>query len=168
MPLLSRLTFPETVGDMLQAADARYAEGVTLINAGHRDGGIYVLGYVAEMVLKVSFCRMDPTTSPSASVRDRFGVAVQHWRSLFNTAPPAGYEHSLLFWETVLPRERAARLRPALGVMVTQTLSECIRIVGDNWDVKMRYQPRRATAREAEDVHLAVQWIYDNRRSLWS
>ena len=168
MPLVSRLASQETVGDMLLAANARYDEGLLLLDAGHRDGGIYLLGYAAEMILKTSFCRVDPTIPPFITVRSRFAVAERHWIRNINTVLPSGYEHSILFWERVLPLERAARRKPALGIVVSQTLSQCVRTVSGNWAVKMRYQPSIATAQEADDVRVAVSWLHDNQRTLWS
>lgn len=168
MPLLGRLAFPETVGDMLQASHVRFEEGMTLMDAGHLDGGIYLLGYVAEMILKIAFCRMDATMPPTITVRSKFPDAVTHWRSHTGaTSPPRGYEHSFIFWETVLPYERAGQHKPPLGIIVAYTLSQCIKVVSDNWDVKMRYQPRTATGAEADEVRLAVVWLHDNQTSLW-
>ncbi len=168
MPLLSRLAPQETVGDMLLAANARYDEGLSLLNVGYRDGGIYLLGYAAEMILKTSFCRVDATIPPYVTVRSRFAIAERHWRNVTSNRLPFGYEHSLLFWESVLPLERTARHKPALGIIVSQTLSGCVRIVAENWDVKMRYQPGIATDREAGDVRDAVGWLHNNQRTLWS
>ncbi len=64
MPLMSRLVRYETVGDMLLAANARYDEGLLLLDNGHLDGGVYLLGYAAEMILKISFCRVDSSVPP--------------------------------------------------------------------------------------------------------
>ena len=168
MPLVSRLTRQETVGDMLLAANSRYDEGLSLLDAGYRDGGIYLLGYAAEMILKTSFCRIDPTIPPYITVRSRFVVAERLWTNGISAVLPSGYEHSLLFWERVLPLERTARQKPALGIIVSQTLSLCVRSVSENWAVKMRYQPGIATAQEADDMRLAVSWLRNNQRTLWS
>ncbi len=168
MPLLRRLATLETVGDMWQASNARFEEGMALVAAGYLDGGIYLLGYAAEMILKVAFCRLNQNAPPTLTVRSKFTDAVTHWRLHTGAiSPPRGYEHSLIFWETVLPRERATQHKPVLGVIVAQTLSQCIKVVSDNWDVKMRYQPRTATGTEADEVRLAVLWLHDNQTSLW-
>lgn len=154
---------------MFLAANARYQEGLALLNAGYLDGGIYLLGYAAEMILKTSFCRIDRTAPNYVTVQSRFGVAEGHWRREKGSLPfPPGYQHSLIFWETVLPLERVARGKPMLGVMVSQTLSGCVRDVAENWAVKMRYQPNVATVQEADSVRSAVTWLHDNQRSLWS
>ncbi len=169
MSLVSRLAALETVGDMFQAINARFEEATILIDAGYPDGGIYLFGYTAEMILKVAFCRVDATSPPSLTVRSRFADAVQRWQSRTRSnSAPRGYEHSLIFWETVLPEERVYQSKLPLGIVVAQTLSECIKVVSDNWDVKMRYQPRTATAAEADEVRRAVLWMRDNQTSLWS
>ncbi len=169
MSLLSRLAYQETAGDMFLAANARYQEGLALFNAGYLDGGIYLLGYAAEMILKTSFCRIDPTAPSYATVQSRFVVAEGHWRREKGSLPfPSGHQHSLIFWEAVLPLERQARGKPKLGVMVSQTLSGCVRDIAENWAVKMRYQPNVATVQEADSVRSTVGWMHDNQRSLWS
>jgi len=97
MSLLSRLATQETVGDMLLAANARYDKGLALLDAGYRGGGVYLLGYAAEMILKISFCRVDPTIPPSVTVRSRFVIAERRWANGVGAPLPRGYEHSLLF-----------------------------------------------------------------------
>lgn len=129
MSLLSRLAHQETAGDMFLAANARYQEGLALLNAGYLDGGIYLLGYAAEMILKTSFCRIDRTAPNYVTVQSRFGVAEGHWRREKGSLPfPPGYQHSRIFWETVLPLERVARGKPMLGVMVSQSFSNSFRV----------------------------------------
>lgn len=168
MPLLNRLASQETIRDMLLASNARYDEGLALLAAGYRDGGIYLLGYTAEMILKTSFCRVEPTVSPDVEVRSRFSIAERHWERATGQLPPRAYEHNLKFWEFVLAPERAARRKPSLGIMVSQTLSKCVQIVAENWDVKIRYQSGGATTQESESVRDAVRWMHDNQRTLWS
>ncbi len=168
MALLNRLASQETISDMLLASNARYDEGLALLNAGYRDGGIYLLGYAAEMILKTSFCRVEPTVSPDVEVRSRFGIAERHWQRATGQLPPRGYEHNLKFWEFVLPPERAARRKSPLGIIVSQTLSKCVQSVAENWDVKLRYQSGGATIQESDSVFAAVKWMRDNQKTLWS
>ena len=167
MALLNRLAPIETIDDMLLASNARYDEGLALLDAGYRDGGIYLLGYAAEMILKTSFCRVEPTVRLSIEVRSRFSVAERHWTRMAGQ-PPRDYEHNLKFWEFVLPLERAARRKPVLGIIVSQTLSKCVQVVAGNWGVKMRYQNANATPQEAENVRDAVSWMRNNQKTLWS
>lgn len=168
MPLVNRLAGRETVSDMLLASNARYEEGLALLDAGYQDGGIYLLGYVAEMILKTAFCQIDTTAPLYVTVESRFGIAERHWPRVSSLPRPSGYKHSLIFWEAVLPAERTARGKPALGIMVSETLSRCVRDVVENWGVKMRYQQSNATVQEADSVRSAVAWMHDNQRSLWS
>ncbi len=65
MSLVARLSIDETVEEMMKAADARLAEGEALVDGGYSDAGIYLLGYVAEMVLKTAYCRVDPAVNIS-------------------------------------------------------------------------------------------------------
>ena len=52
-------TTPETVADFELAAEARYWDGCQLITQNHLLGGIYLLGYTAEMILKHASFRID-------------------------------------------------------------------------------------------------------------
>lgn len=168
MPLLSRLASQETISDMLLASNARYDKGLALLNAGFRDGGIYLLGYAAEMILKTSFCRIEPTVRLSIEVRSRFVIAERHWEKATGSLPPRSYEHNLRFWDFAILQERSVRRKPVLKAAVSQMLSQCVKVVSENWDVKMRYQSVGATLKEAENVRDAVGWLRGNQITLRS
>ena len=162
----------ETVEEMQKAAQARLPEGEALVALGHWDGGIYLLGYVAEMVLKVAYCRLDPTLSTTTVVKDVFGIAAGQWRGLFrNINLPRNYSHDILFWEVVLSEQRRTQHKPFLAAASPRAaliLSRCVQIIGQHWDVEMRYQPPKASEQDALAVRLAVRWIYANQDTLWS
>lgn len=169
MPLLARLAFPETLAQMTSAALERFAEGEALIERGFWDAGIYLLGYAAEMILKTSYCRIDPSVPSSLPVETKFGVARNQWRTRYLSAPlPNQYKHSLIFWEAVIPIERAAQAKPALPVLAASRLSRCVRVISDEWDVRMRYQPLQATPDEARRVLIATRWLTANQSRFWS
>lgn len=162
---------PETVEEMQKAVRPRLVEGEALVELGLWDGGIYLLGYTAEMVLKIAYCRLDPTLPPTTVVKDVFGVAAGQWRGLFRTSPPRNYAHDVLFWEVVLSEQRRTQHKPLLAAASPRAaliLSRCVQIIGQHWDVEMRYQPPKASKQDALAVRLAVRWIYANQDTLWS
>lgn len=161
---------PETVKEMERAIGSRLVEGEALVDLGLWDGGIYLLGYAAEMALKIAYCRLDPTLSSATVVKDVFGVAAGQWRGLFGT-PPRNYAHDVLFWEVVLSEQRQVHHKPLLAAASPRAaliLSRCVQIIGRYWDVEMRYQPPKASEQDALAVRLAVRWIYANQNILWS
>jgi len=68
--MLRRLlqSHPETVQDLDLAAEERYWEGLELMADGHTGAGIYLMGYAAEMKLKVAYSRLQGA-SPGADAR---------------------------------------------------------------------------------------------------
>ena len=93
----------ETPEVMFQAAAARLGEAETLLENGQWDGAVYLAGYVAEMLLKVAFCNLDPAFRSSDIVSSAFGPAADIWRGPSHlVALPPLHKHNLLFWETVL------------------------------------------------------------------
>lgn len=115
---------------MHKAVRPRLVEGEALVALGHWDGGIYLLGYVAEMVLKIAYCRLDPTLSSTTVVKDVFGVAAGQWRGLFRTNLPKNYVHDVLFWEVVLSEQRRTLHKPLLAAASPRAaliLSRCFR-----------------------------------------
>lgn len=56
MSLRSRLeSQPETIQEFELAAEERYYEGLELMVSGRSGGGVYLMGYVGEMILKVAY-----------------------------------------------------------------------------------------------------------------
>ena len=66
-----------------EAAEARYLEGLELIQRGYSGGGVYLLGYVAEILLKAAFFRIrgyaiDRTISAEDRSKEKTGVSKGH------------------------------------------------------------------------------------------
>lgn len=108
LPVLSRVQ-PETPAVMLQAAEARSREAEALLAAQQWDGAVYLAGYVAEMLLKVAFCNLDPAFSATDTVSSAFGPAATLWRGPARSVSlPPSYKHNLPFWEAVLRQRRTS------------------------------------------------------------
>ena len=88
-------TTPETVGDFDLAAECRYWDGCQLVTQGHGPGGIYLLGYTAEMILKHACFRVD-RGRPADPVGGFFGPTRAWMRHHHGTIAHESY-HSLLF-----------------------------------------------------------------------
>jgi hypothetical protein len=165
MALRVRLTGrPETLNDFELAAEVRFWEGLELLTAGESAGGVYLMGYAAEMWLKYACFRFDRTgLADPVDARPR---AVQNrWRTnLPAAAPESG--HSLLFWMELLRNIRAAAGMPLPNHLDTD-LVRWTNAAYQNWWVSMRYYGDAVPQVEAEDVYYGVSWLRDNRTQLW-
>lgn len=65
----------ETLQEVYLAAESRYRKGCFLLDGGQWDGGIYLLGYVAEILLKLAYCRLDPDIELDQLMEARLSVA---------------------------------------------------------------------------------------------
>ena len=160
---------PETLQEFELAWELRYAEGRQLI-VGQSDQntvatGIYLLGYVAEMILKVAYFRFyKPETGNMISSR------------LFPTRERAKNEglviddekfHSLAFWLTMLLYEREQERRPIRPKELELNLRRRIDRLYQNWWVDMRYRAAPATVQDGLDVLEDVTWLIKHHTHLW-
>lgn len=165
MHLRRRLTlYPENVSDFTIAGELKYWEGLELLTAGHPGAGIYLLGYTAEMLLKVASFRFDGA-SPTDPVAPRLAPA----KGWLKTRPLAvGHEayHSLLFWANYL-RSRRAAFGYAFDSRLEGELMHRVRRLYSIWWVEMRYRPDRATSHDVARAVDDVTWIRQNFSRLW-
>lgn len=155
----------ETVAEMYLAADARYAEGLILHRAGQHDAAIYLWGYTAEILLKLAYCRLEPSFQISDIAATRFGPLHTLWRSLFPGSRLDLHDlHSLAF---LLEYEYQQRHGHAYRLIVAMPFYHCIDRLQGNWWVSSRYRHTRADAREAEETQEDVEWLYTHHMALW-
>lgn len=104
------LANPETLQDFELAAQDRYWEGLELLLAGRDAGGVYLLGYTAEMLLKLASFRLE-SVKPTDTIKPRL-APVRNWMK--QTCPGIDYEgfDSLVFWATYLRAKRRQQGRP--------------------------------------------------------
>lgn len=166
--LRARLQPPalETVAEMEAAAQARYEEGQELIRSGFFDGGIYLLGYVAEMLLKTAICRIDPFAVPTTLVTVGLRPARSAWMQIFPGDKWDG--HNLLFLSLSLENERRVKTLARLHLGTERTFNYWVNLLYDHWFVSIRYRHREATQTEAIDVISGVEWLRNNYNSLWT
>ncbi len=164
MPLRYRIeSHPETVQDLELASREKFWEGVELLAAGQLGGGIYLLGYTAEMTLKGACFRFDGAL-PGDLVGPRLGAARSWGKQFCPSVDPESY-HSLWFWCHLLRRKRRRAGRPLAQALDDQLLRRVRRVYGI-WTVAMRYQPDQALEAEAESLYNDVGWIHERRIQL--
>ena len=172
MALRSRLSvLPETVQEFDLAIAERYSEGQRLIIAGSASGGVYLLGYVAEMLLKNAYFRftgarlsdeVGPRLGPAkAAGRDRYG------NGLIPNIDHEAY-HSLRFWAMLLQAKRTEQEQSWANIDFTLEFERCTERLYNNWWVEMRYRRSLAKPEEALQALNDVGWLRTNQRTLWS
>lgn len=155
-------THPQTLADYELADEQRYLESTALVIAGKSAGGVYLLGYVAEMVLKHAYFAVRGgypsqlvTPGPAKLFATERGV----------TAPHESF-HSLLFWQDVLLAARVYHGRPIFSSAFEGLLRNHVSVVYNQWKVDMRYRQWRFTSTEVNQIWQAVTWIKDHQQDL--
>jgi hypothetical protein len=156
-------TNPTTVQDLELASSDKLWEGLELLVAGRVAGGVYLLGYVAEMVLK-SACLLLRGALPSDEAWSR----IRPIRTLGNLSKIKHENyHSLPFWCQALATVRAVAGKPPLPAQFGRELYRRVVRIHGTWDVAMRYYPDgQVLPNESSAVYYDVEWIYNNRLKL--
>jgi len=150
---------PETIFEFQRAAEDRYWESLSLFTEGYFGGGIYLMGYVAEMLLKAayfSFCG-EPLT---ASIGPMLAPA---WRRGCTDFPDSfslqnrDY-HNLDFWSRLL-REERRRQGMSLPFHVDVEYQYQTGCLFMTWWAEMRYRHDAATLSDAEAAMESVNWL---------
>ncbi|MCK4342466.1 MAG: hypothetical protein KAY37_12170 [Phycisphaerae bacterium] len=152
----------ETLQEMELAAELRFGEGLQLLYEGWRSGGVYLLGYVAEMLLKISYFRYrgaNPSDLVSLAPARTAGQVL---------IPGIAYEsyHSLRFWAALLFETRRWQGRP-LPAEVADPFVQRTRRLYQTWWVEMRYRQDYADEWDVENVLSDVTWLRDHYALLW-
>jgi hypothetical protein len=158
-------TTPETVADFELAAESRYWDGCQLITQGHALGGIYLLGYAAEMMLKHACFRTD-RGRPADPVGGFFGP-IRAWMTARHPLVDRESYHSLLFWTLYLRGKRREAGWPLPNALDWELVRRMRRLYS-TWSVDLRYRGWTLQAAEAQTVYDDVTWLRDARIRLWS
>ena len=155
---------PETVQDLELASADRLWEGLELLMAGRTGGGVYLLGYVVEMVLK-NACFMLDGAHPADPVYPRLRPIRNFGNHHFPAIDSENY-HSLVFWYHALLCKRNLAGRP-LSAQMSRQLGRRITRVYSTWTVAMRYYPDGVVPpTDSNAIYNDVIWIYDRRLQL--
>ena len=147
----------ETIQEFELAAEERYWAGMEMMTRGDGATGIYLMGYVAEMLLKNSYFLLDIRTKPTLPVGSLLGQAKLAMVSLRPSYQFKGY-HDLMFWVELLTEKRRQEGRP-LPPNVELGLTQHVQRLSDNWFVELRYRAAQATTTEINEVYEDVTWI---------
>ena len=144
------------------AAEQRYWDGLALALAdtGNETGALYLLGYVAEMLLKTAYFRL-------AGVPDADNIAPSLKAASNNAAWLGGNLHNLRSWVALLNAVRFDEGKP-WDVLTAVTVERHVLIIDSHWRESIRYTAFAATVAEVEEVLTSVDWLHDNYDTLWS
>lgn len=156
----------DCIQDYEQARADRLWDGTGLWSLHRHAGGVYLLGYSAEIALKCACFRC-----MGFSIVQPIGVAelrTAHARArlLGVIHPPEGF-HNVRFWADLLVAQRAAATRP-LDPAVAGALAAAADAVHRRWWIEMRYKRAVTTNDDVEHVAAAVDWIDRNYHLLHS
>jgi hypothetical protein len=162
MPLRSFVAAnPETINDMVLAADDRYDEAEHLLQQQAFDGAVYLMGYAAEMWLKVVCLRLRGL-APTTQVKPALAPLKVWARSLVVALLPKD-GHDLSYFAQCIPPLRAAAGRPPLGPTISSELA--VKITNGlypEWIVDMRYRRSAVPATGAWDALNNAWWLKTN------
>lgn len=150
----------ETLQDYELARQERLWDGMSLWVSARSHGGIYMLGYHAEMSLKLAYFRWQGLHIATVIDRARLDTAKAKGRLLGVTTPILGF-HSLQFWRDLLKAERAAASKP-LDPQLAADLHVHVDAIQTRWAVEMRYRAPASSAADLEMVAAAVDWLDRN------
>lgn len=147
----------ETVQEFELAAEERYWAGLELMTRGDALTGIYILGYVAEMLLKNSYFLLSVATRPTFPVgsqlaQDKLAMSILVPQYKFKSY------HDLTYWAIVLAEKRRNENRPLPLSLETELMAHVQRL-SENWFVELRYRAGQALPTEIAETYESVTWI---------
>ena len=150
----------ETWPSLYSAALERYWDGIDLATSpeARRTAAIYLMGYVAEMLLKVAFFRV--TGFPPGQAVDLRAITTHAAWTKANL-------HNLDGLTDLLIAERGLRGRAFDPVFAGQ-LKACVLTVASHWRETLRYRHTPAAETELVEVYQNVDWLRANATLLWS
>jgi hypothetical protein len=165
MPYRTRLSSsPETLQDFELAAEDRYWDGVELATAGRSLGAICMMGYCAEMRLKLAWFRLEPVRV-TAEIEPCLRTA-RSWMDKYCPLVDRESYHSLVYWAQLL-RHKRRLYGCALAHQLDQELGRHVRRLSQLWWVSMRYRGDPPSVTEVNQAYDDVTWLRDHYLALW-
>ncbi|MDB5301392.1 MAG: hypothetical protein JWO87_3055 [Phycisphaerales bacterium] len=165
MPLRNTVKgFPETLSDMLLAADDRYREAEALLVEHEFDGCVYLLGYAAEMWLKAACLRL---RGLSATVLVKGALPpLKKWMQ--STVPSTTFTdyHDLSYLAECVFQLRLAQGRPLAVPLAVELRTLIVSGLHGEWIVDMRYRRSGLSAADAWSALSQAWWMKNNWLSL--
>lgn len=147
----------ETIQEFELASEERYWAGLELMTRGDALTGVYILGYVAEMLLKNSYFLLSLATRPTFPVGSQLAQAKLAMSILVPTYKFRS-NHDLTYWAIVLTEKRRTESRPFPLDLETALMTHVQRL-SENWFVELRYRTGQALPLEIAEVYESVTWI---------
>lgn len=144
------------------AADRHYFAGLKLATHGLSGDASYLLGYTAEIILKISYFKIRDGVTSTDYLDPRLQSALNDGRIYFGWSRNERWRfHELMSWANLhcthrrrygysLPRQTEASL-----------ISRMLRLQ-QNWTVEMRYHVFNVTDQEIANVYNHVTWLRDH------
>lgn len=165
MGMLNRATPKDTWGEMTQAAERHYWDGLTLALAEHtqRVGAIYLLGYVAEILLKTAYYQIRRVRSNESVLAELRGMEGRATQLGF---PWVGNRHNLRSIAKLLIEERLKIGHAMEPNMAGLLMYHTSRLAG-HWSETLRYKNLTASEREMAEVYGSIDWLKKHYDNLW-
>jgi hypothetical protein len=165
MPLRNLIkASPESASDMLLAADDRYREAEELLVQQKFDGCVYLLGYAAEMWLKVACLRLR-SIGRNVPVKAALGP-LKSWMRQVAPQVAFGDFHDLAYLATTVSHLRRHQGRPLPLPAATELQSHIVNGLYQEWIVDMRYRGSALTVADAWTALNNTWWLKHNWLSL--
>jgi hypothetical protein len=160
---------PETVNDLVLAAEARYFDAYELAAQELPFPAIYLAGFTAEMLLKTAGFIFDGA-GLGDPIKPRLYPAKTFGAAYFPTVPYESY-HSLRFWASFLEHKRLVAGNPFDAALLAELQTRTDR-VAETWWIEMRYRPSAPVTLVAQAELLGlledVDWMMKNHSRFWS
>ena len=127
-----------SVSDLEQVATNRFEDAKCLLNGERFDGAVYLGGYALEIAFKVRLCR-DAGRSDFPTDNNEFKL------------------NSLKPWQTHKLNNLLSQCTLSIKGCVTNSLDW--QVVGNHWNVEMRYSKSQITQDDAEDFLESVRLL---------
>lgn len=156
---------PETLSDVLLAAEDRYLDAEELLVAQRYDGAVYLLGYAVEMWLKVVCLRLRGI-GPVDELKGAL-PPLKSWGSRQAVPPiPFGDYHDLSFFAECIVRLRSDQHRPLPPLLSSELQAQVVNGLYAERIVDMRYRRSGLTSSDAWTALSNAWWVKCNWISL--
>ena len=167
MPIRSQVqTATETILGFEAAAEEKYEDGFSLMASPSPGNGVYLMGYVAEMLLKAAYFRFQGLPDADPLTFHHLKQARQDAKNLYGVTADDDHFHGVDFWGELVTQARRHKNLP-LSLSVEQELDQRTKRLAQNWFVEMRYFSLKISLKDVEAVLDDVVWIKSHYEELW-
>jgi len=154
---------PDTVSRLERAAERRCAEADWLSEGKHHLAALYFYGYVAEIVLGLTYFRMIGYNAKEPILRDALNKTLKLTRSRSLMSDKA---HPVDGWALLLIEERARLYPPAYERRMERLLRDRALVISENWSPKLRCRAIEIGEDQVTPVRESAHWLLENSQRL--